>query len=108
MHSALALVLASSLAFDGGVSTLYVECLPSDVPLAVQVDGGWFMPEARWARTNCRLAACEVFAAGSMEQADSAPSVAAWVGIAVSVLGTVVTTGFAVWQMSQLKAVSQP
>lgn len=102
MHTFLALVLATSLAADGGVSQLYVSC--PDAPMAVQLDGGsWLMTEARWARTNCRLAACETYVEGAME-ADAAPGPAAWIGIAVSIAGTIVTTGFAVWQMSQRPA----
>lgn len=108
MHAALALALAASLATDGGVADLYVACPPSDVPMATQVDGGWFMPDARWARTNCRLAACEEFAQGTMDQPVVAPGWPTWVAIAVSVVGTAVTTGYAVWQMSRAQPAPQP
>jgi hypothetical protein len=87
----LSAVLAVTLALDGGVDQLYVKCPPADVPFAVQVDGGdWTVPDLRMRRTNCRLAACELFASGSMEQEVVAPSTPLWVLISVSVAATFV------------------
>lgn len=85
----LALVLAATLAVDGGVGTLYTAC--PDAPMATQVDGGWFMPEARWNRTNCRLAACETWVNGSMELGTAELSAPLWLAITLSVVATLAT-----------------
>ncbi len=73
----IALVLAAVLAqADGGLVSSSVEIRPTDAgvpvitldslytkcgdaPLASVVDGGYFVPEARAAKNNCKLAICE-------------------------------------------------
>jgi hypothetical protein len=97
MHT-LSLVLAATLAIDGGVDQLYVACPPADVPFAVQADGGeWTVPDLRMRRTNCRLAACESFAADHLDPAGGdvvAPPMPVWLAIAASV---VVTLGLGIY-----------
>lgn len=70
---------------DGGVESLYVGC--GDAPLAVAVDGGYFVPERRQQRFNCKLSACEAFAEPRLNVA-SAPSPNIVIGL--TVLGIVV------------------
>jgi hypothetical protein len=92
-------VLAVTLALDGGVDQLYVKCPPSDMPFAVQADGGeWTVPDLRMRRTNCRLAACESFAADHLDPVAGetvvAPPMPVWLAIAASV---VVTLGLGIY-----------
>ena len=59
---ALVQVLAVSLSqADGGLAEVYAAC--PDGPHAVEVDGGFFLPNARAARVSCRLAGCEAYVA---------------------------------------------
>lgn len=56
-----ALVLSQAAPDAGALAPLYQKCVEAtaDAPLAEIVDGGYFTPELRAARNNCKLAACE-------------------------------------------------
>ena len=64
MKVLLLLSLLTQTAPDAGapatLEALYTAC--ADAPLAEVMDGGYFVPEARARRNNCKLAACEAFA----------------------------------------------
>lgn len=71
-------------AVDGGagVDSLYVQC--GDAPLMEPIDGGYFVPERRQQRNNCKLAACEFYANGKMKEPETSAAPASAVIILVS------------------------
>lgn len=58
-----------------GIEQLYTAC--PDAPPVVPVDGGYFTPDLRQRRENCRQAACEAFAVPKLaeEQGPAHPGV---------------------------------
>lgn len=85
---------------DAGVLTvesLYTAC--PDAPPVVPVDGGYFTPDLRQRRENCRQAACEAFAAPKLaeEQGPAHPGVVLLtIGGGVVVLSVGVIVGYEV------------
>ncbi len=65
-----------------GVEQLYTAC--PDAPLLVEVDGGYFTPELRQRRENCRMAACESYAQAHLAEA---PASAASPGLVLGLVG---------------------
>jgi hypothetical protein len=79
----LAALLAQADVADAGVRQLYSQC--PDAPLVVAVDGGFFTPELRQRRENCKLAACEDYANAKL--AESAPGSTSSPGVVLSLVG---------------------
>lgn len=93
----LLLMVALAQAPDGGaprIDDLYTAC--GDAPLMEAVDGGYFVPERRQQRNNCKLTACEEYASQKLTTDTGAPpsTVLLLVGGGVGLVALGVVLGF--------------
>lgn len=96
--SHLALVMLVLASPDGGVADLYSDCPVAERP-AVQVDGGWFLPDPLGDRLACRTKTCEAYVASLENQ--PAPGLALVVGVVVGALAVGVAAGFALGRVGK-------
>ncbi len=91
----IALVLAAVLsqADAGAMQPLYTQC--PDAPLAEVVDGGYFYPELRAARQNCKLTTCEQTVDQMLARPESNPRVVlGLVATGVALVAVAVLVGY--------------
>lgn len=79
------LVVAALLAQDGGrfSDVVYASCPDaSDAGPAVELDGGWWLPDPRGPRVACLVESCEM----RREELEAQPASPAWVWLAVGLV----------------------
>lgn len=101
MRLALAALLAASVAVASPDAGTLGSCPDAtDAPPAVELDGGWWLPNPRGPRLACRLSECQE-QVRQLEQAPSVTPTAVLVTALVAFVAGMGAGGYVVWRLAK-------